>query len=147
MILGNPSIPSYDSRLSLVKLLLEVSLYTQALFVLETLQKENDQVIDLWYLYGWCYYCMSQCSQEGQSGQDGSLQNLQNQNHNHHNNTDDGDERLTHLEDARDCLITCHKAKFLNFNVFFFYLFFFCADFFSFLPLVMSSIKRRFGFR
>ncbi|CAG8461267.1 8998_t:CDS:2 [Diversispora eburnea] len=51
-----------------------------ALSVLEILQKENDQIVDLWYLYGWCYYCMSQA----------------------------------HLEDARDCLITCQKSFVLH---------------------------------
>ncbi|RHZ64213.1 hypothetical protein Glove_326g175 [Diversispora epigaea] len=103
---GNPLVPSYDSRISLVKLLLELSLYTQALSVLEILQKENDQIVDLWYLYGWCYYCMSQDNQDGQ--QDELLQN---------NNIiigDDDDDNnnnecLAHLEDARDCLITCQK--------------------------------------
>ncbi|CAG8640532.1 7414_t:CDS:2, partial [Racocetra fulgida] len=40
---GDPLIPSYDIRISLVKLLLELSQYTQALSVLEILQKENDQ--------------------------------------------------------------------------------------------------------
>ncbi|CAG8702520.1 17446_t:CDS:2, partial [Dentiscutata heterogama] len=82
---GDPSIPSYDTRISLVKLLLELSQYTQALSVLEILQKEDDQVVEIWYLYGWCYYCM---------GQD-SLQNKENQ--------------LAYWEDARDCLITCEK--------------------------------------
>ncbi|CAG8825355.1 3829_t:CDS:2, partial [Gigaspora rosea] len=53
---GNQSIPSYETRISLIKLLLELSQYTQALSVLEILQKEDDQVVDIWYLYGWCYY-------------------------------------------------------------------------------------------
>ncbi|KAI8082992.1 uncharacterized protein BX664DRAFT_301533 [Halteromyces radiatus] len=75
---GDPSIPNYDARLGLVKLLLEVGMIPQAFTVLERLQKENDQVVDLWYLYGWTYYCM---------GEDTS-----------------GDDRLTHWEDARDCL-------------------------------------------
>ncbi|CAG8464474.1 11769_t:CDS:2, partial [Scutellospora calospora] len=82
---GDPLIPSYDIRISLVKLLLELSQYNKALAVLEILQKEDDQIVDIWYLYGWCYYCM---------GQD-SLQNKE--------------DYLAHWEDARDCLITCEK--------------------------------------
>ncbi|RIA79231.1 hypothetical protein C1645_683672, partial [Glomus cerebriforme] len=76
---GHPSIPSYESRISLVKLLIELSQYTQALSVLELLQKENDEILDLWYLYGWCYFLMGQDSQNEQ-------------------------DHLTHWEDARDCL-------------------------------------------
>ncbi|CAJ0886783.1 3535_t:CDS:10 [Entrophospora sp. SA101] len=76
------SIPSYETRISLVKLLLELSEYTKALLVLETLQKENDQVVDLWYLYGWCYFCMSEETEN------------------------EGDQQI-HLEDSQECLITC----------------------------------------
>ncbi|EXX55631.1 uncharacterized protein OCT59_019783 [Rhizophagus irregularis] len=81
---GHSSIPSYESRISLVKLLIELSQYTKALNVLEILQKENDEVFDLWYLYGLCYFLMGQDSQNEQ-------------------------DRLTHWEDARDCLINYEK--------------------------------------
>ncbi|CAG8568267.1 5842_t:CDS:2 [Acaulospora morrowiae] len=81
----DPSIPSYETRISLVKLLLEIAQYTQALSVLELLQKEDDQVVDLWYLYGWCYYCMGQDSSQNEEDQ------------------------MAHWEDARDCLVTCEK--------------------------------------
>ncbi|KAF7720927.1 hypothetical protein EC973_005773 [Apophysomyces ossiformis] len=77
---GDPTIPIYDSRLALVKLLLEVGSFQRAFTVLERLQKENDQVVDLWYLYGWTYYCL---------GEDETLPD---------------EERQGHLEDARDCL-------------------------------------------
>ncbi|KAJ1680084.1 hypothetical protein EV182_000706 [Spiromyces aspiralis] len=53
---GHPNIPSYDSRLTLVRLHLECQLYEKALDLLETLQKENDESVDLWYLYGWTYF-------------------------------------------------------------------------------------------
>ncbi|SAM06465.1 hypothetical protein [Absidia glauca] len=78
--IGDPTIPNYDARLALIKLLLEVGMVQHAFVVLERLQKENDQVVDLWYLYGWTYYCM---------GEDETAQE---------------DERLAHWEDARDCL-------------------------------------------
>ncbi|KAI7866556.1 hypothetical protein BDF14DRAFT_1743601 [Spinellus fusiger] len=77
---GDPAIPIYDSRLALVKLQLEMGMFPSAFTVLEGLQKENDQVVDLWYLYGWAYYCL---------GEDDSLP---------------GEERQAHWEDARDCL-------------------------------------------
>ncbi|CAI2168923.1 1459_t:CDS:2 [Funneliformis geosporum] len=82
---GHPSIPSYELRISLVKLLIELSQYTQALNILEILQKEDDEILDLWYLYGWCYFLMGQDSQNEQ-------------------------DHLTYLDDARDCLINCEKA-------------------------------------
>ena len=79
---GHPSIPPYETRISLVKLLLELSEYVKALSVLEILQKENDQVVDLWYLYGWCYFCMSL-----------------------------NDEHKIHLKDAQECLTTCENVN------------------------------------
>ncbi|KAG2178280.1 hypothetical protein INT44_001430 [Umbelopsis vinacea] len=82
---GDPSIPIYDTRLALVKLLLEVQLYAEAFNVLEGLQKENDQSVDLWYLWGWSYYCL------------GEEQDLPEE------------ERKHHWEDARDCLETAIK--------------------------------------
>ncbi|GBB89903.1 hypothetical protein RclHR1_16750002 [Rhizophagus clarus] len=81
---GHPSIPSYESRISLVKLLIELSQYMKALNVLEILQRENDEVLDLWYLYGLCYFLMGQDSQNEQ-------------------------DHLIHWEDARDCLINYEK--------------------------------------
>ncbi|KAJ1919083.1 hypothetical protein H4219_002238 [Mycoemilia scoparia] len=53
---GHPNIPSYDTRISLVRLFLECQLHEDALDLLEALQKENDQSVDLWYLYGWTYF-------------------------------------------------------------------------------------------
>ncbi|KAI9499268.1 hypothetical protein BDB00DRAFT_796077 [Zychaea mexicana] len=83
--LGDPAIPIYDSRLALIRLLLELSMFEYAFTVLEGLQKENDQVVDLWYLYGWAYYCLGE--DENQPA----------------------DERQGHWEDARDCLETAVK--------------------------------------
>jgi len=81
----DPIIPIYDTRLALVKLLLELHLYAEAFNVLEGLQKENDQSVDLWYLWGWSYYCL---------GEETSLPD---------------EERRQHWEDARDCLETSVK--------------------------------------
>ncbi|KAJ2497390.1 hypothetical protein GGH96_005154 [Coemansia sp. RSA 1972] len=49
-------IPSYENRLALVRLLLELDDKDSALNVMERLQKEDDESVDLWYLYGWTYY-------------------------------------------------------------------------------------------
>ncbi|RUP49300.1 hypothetical protein BC936DRAFT_142848 [Jimgerdemannia flammicorona] len=76
---GHSFIPLYDSRIALVKMLLELSLYSRAFVVLEGLQKENDQVVDLWYLYGWAYYCQGE-------------------------ETKEEEERKGMWEDARECL-------------------------------------------
>ena len=68
--------------------MIELSQYTKALNVLEILQKENDEILDLWYLYGLCYFLMGQDSQNEQ-------------------------DRLSHWDDARDCLINCEKVLLL----------------------------------
>ncbi|KAI8142052.1 hypothetical protein BJV82DRAFT_517295 [Fennellomyces sp. T-0311] len=84
---GDPSIPIYDSRLALTRLLLELGMFEHAFTVLEGLQKENDQVVDLWYLYGWAYYCLGE--EENRPV----------------------DERQGHWEDSRDCLETAVKVS------------------------------------
>lgn len=83
---GDATIPIYDTRLALVKLLLELGMFEHAFTVLENLQKENDEVVDLWYLYGWTYYCL---------GDDEERTN---------------EERMTLWADARDCLETAVKV-------------------------------------
>lgn len=44
--------PCYSSRLSLAKMLIEIKLYRLALMVLKTLQQENDESFEVWYLSG-----------------------------------------------------------------------------------------------
>lgn len=83
---GDATIPIYDTRLALVKLLLEVGMFEHAFTVLENLQKENDEVVDLWYLYGWTYYCLGDDEERTQ------------------------EERFTLWADARDCLETAVKV-------------------------------------
>ncbi|TPX57156.1 hypothetical protein PhCBS80983_g04006 [Powellomyces hirtus] len=50
--------PPYPARINLVKILLELSLHDRALAVLRTLEEENDEDPEAWYLYGWCLYRM-----------------------------------------------------------------------------------------
>ncbi|KAJ2749232.1 hypothetical protein GGI19_005762 [Coemansia pectinata] len=53
-------IPSYENRLALVRLLLELDDKEKALGLLEQLQKEDDENVDAWYLFGWTYHLQSE---------------------------------------------------------------------------------------
>jgi len=55
---GDPQLPPYPLRLTFTRLLIECEMYEEAMEVLENLQEEDDQVVDLWYLGGWCMYQM-----------------------------------------------------------------------------------------
>ncbi|KAJ2006286.1 hypothetical protein H4R26_001472 [Coemansia thaxteri] len=58
---NDPSqIPSYENRLALVRLLLELNDKETALGLLEQLQKEDDESVDAWYLFGWTYHLQSE---------------------------------------------------------------------------------------
>src|SRR5271169_6131314 len=64
--LGKPSVqpPTYAERISLVKILLELNMYEEALSVLETLQREDDENVELWYFYTCAYYHDTKDSKE-----------------------------------------------------------------------------------
>src|SRR5271163_1168817 len=47
--------PPYTERLNLAKLLLEVEMFEDSLQVLETLQREDEENVELWYLYTCAY--------------------------------------------------------------------------------------------
>lgn len=53
-------LPPYPLRLTFTRLLIECEMYDEAMEVLERLQEEDDQVVDLWYLGGWCLFQMGQ---------------------------------------------------------------------------------------
>ncbi|KAJ3045957.1 hypothetical protein HDV00_006223 [Rhizophlyctis rosea] len=55
---ASPYYPSYNTRLSLSKILLELDEYEDALFVIETCQLENDLDPEGWYLEGFAYWRM-----------------------------------------------------------------------------------------
>jgi tetratricopeptide (TPR) repeat protein len=59
-IVVDPTWPNLPSRMSFVRLLIEVSLYDRALAVLETCQAEDDSDPEIWYLFGWCYFNLGQ---------------------------------------------------------------------------------------
>jgi tetratricopeptide (TPR) repeat protein len=48
--------PSYTERINLVKLLLEVDLYDEAMEVLSHVQREDEEHVELWYLYTCAYF-------------------------------------------------------------------------------------------
>ncbi|KIM39823.1 hypothetical protein M413DRAFT_446743 [Hebeloma cylindrosporum] len=84
----DPKLPTIPTRLALVKLFLELALYSPALVVLHGIMSSDDQEVEAWYLEGWCFYLMAEQAQEN----GGSL------------------DELTWQElakDARDCLETC----------------------------------------
>ena len=58
------AIPPYAERINLVKLLLEIELYAKALEVLETMEREDEENVELWYLYTCAYYHDTEESKE-----------------------------------------------------------------------------------
>ena len=52
--------PDFATRISLTRLLMEVEAEAEALAVLESMVKEDDQSIECWYLGGWAQVLMSQ---------------------------------------------------------------------------------------
>ncbi|KAG6862547.1 hypothetical protein C0995_000095 [Termitomyces sp. Mi166 len=86
--LDDPRLPPIPTRLNLVRLFLELSLYTPALLVLHGVMLSDDQEVEAWYLEGWCFFMMSEQAQEtGGTIHDLTWQEL--------------------AKDARDCLETC----------------------------------------
>ncbi|KDQ59230.1 hypothetical protein JAAARDRAFT_33954 [Jaapia argillacea MUCL 33604] len=63
----DPRYPPIPTRLSLVKLCLELSLYTPALQILQTVMLSDDQEVEAWYLEGWCFFLMSEQARETKS--------------------------------------------------------------------------------
>lgn len=60
----DPKLPPIPVRLALVRLFLELSLYTPALLVLHGITSSDDQEVEAWYLEGWCFYLMAEQAQE-----------------------------------------------------------------------------------
>jgi tetratricopeptide (TPR) repeat protein len=52
-------IPSYPSRLSLAKILLELREFHASLNILSQLQQEDDEVFEVWYLLAMTYWCLA----------------------------------------------------------------------------------------
>lgn len=58
--------PSFGIRMNLVRILLELSFFDEALSVLQINQTEDDEDPEVWYLFGWCYYIMAAKNIEGE---------------------------------------------------------------------------------
>lgn len=84
--------PPIPTRLSLVKLFLESSLFAPALLVLQGVIATDDQDVEAWYLEGWCFFMMAEQAQENEGQLDGlTWQEL--------------------ARDSRDCLETCKTVR------------------------------------
>lgn len=81
-------LPPIPTRLSLVKMFIELELFEPALLVLTGIMATDDQEVEAWYLEGWCFFIMAEKAQEA----GGKLNDL----------TWDQLAR-----DGRDCLETC----------------------------------------
>ncbi|KAL2109035.1 hypothetical protein VUR80DRAFT_3041 [Thermomyces stellatus] len=53
---GDMRVPEFASRVSLARLLMEVEMESEAMWVLERLIVEDDESVETWYLGGWCQY-------------------------------------------------------------------------------------------
>lgn len=70
----DPSVPDFPTRVSLVRLLMEAEMDTEAMEVLERLVGEDDTSVEVWYLGGWCLYIMGEEQKKGNAkaeGEDG----------------------------------------------------------------------------
>jgi hypothetical protein len=98
-MIDDPKVPPIPARLSLVKLFLELSLFTPALLTLQGIMSSDDQQVEAWYLEGWAFYLMAEQAQQNggkfmtEDDQGGGL----------------GWEELA--RDARDCLETCRTVS------------------------------------
>jgi hypothetical protein len=88
----DPKLPPIPTRLSLVKLFLELALYTPALLVLHGIMSTDDQDVEAWYLEGWCFYLMAEKAKEtGRTFDELAWEEL--------------------AKDSRDCLETCQVVS------------------------------------
>ena len=85
-------LPPIPTRLSLVKMFLELELFEPALLVLTGIMAFDDQEVEAWYLEGWCFVLMAEKAQEN----GGTFNELT-------------WEQLA--RDARDCLETCKMVN------------------------------------
>ncbi|KAF8917454.1 hypothetical protein CPB85DRAFT_1285976 [Mucidula mucida] len=62
--LDDPRVPPIETRLSMVKLFLELELYAPALLVLHGVMSSDDEQVEAWYLEGWCHFLMAEKAKE-----------------------------------------------------------------------------------
>ncbi|KIM33223.1 hypothetical protein M408DRAFT_326009 [Serendipita vermifera MAFF 305830] len=85
---GDASLPPIPTRLSLTRLFLELSMYKEAMIVLNGVIEVDDQEVEAWYLEGWCFLLTSEDAKTRGVDVEGL-----------------GWQELA--QDARDCLDTC----------------------------------------
>ncbi|EFQ28741.1 TPR domain-containing protein [Colletotrichum graminicola] len=56
----DPNVPDFPTRISLVRLLLEVEMEKEAIEVLERLVGDDDQSVEAWYLGGWALFIIGE---------------------------------------------------------------------------------------
>lgn len=56
--------PEYPIRVNLAKLMLELHMNTEALSLLQSLLQEDDEIVEVSYLCGWCYYLLGEETDE-----------------------------------------------------------------------------------
>ena len=66
----DPKVPDFAVRVSLARLLMEVTLEFEALEVLERLILEDDQSVEAWYLGGWCLFLLAEKQQAPKDAQE-----------------------------------------------------------------------------
>ncbi|ORY85717.1 hypothetical protein BCR37DRAFT_391477 [Protomyces lactucae-debilis] len=81
------ALPAYASRIALVRLLLECDMTDESLDVLQQLSREDDESVDLWYLFGWTYFLAGQLLPQSENME----------------------KRNESWEDARHCLQKCEQ--------------------------------------
>ncbi len=71
----DPGVPDFPTRISLSRLLMEASMQSEAMDVLNRLVQEDDQSVEAWYLGGWCQHLIAERvrSTLNGSGQDSEL--------------------------------------------------------------------------
>lgn len=55
--------PAYQTRMLYAKLFIETGEFENAILCLETVEVENDEDAELWYLYGWCYLSLAKAKE------------------------------------------------------------------------------------
>ncbi|XP_058868553.1 uncharacterized protein LOC117435683 [Acipenser ruthenus] len=62
--------PPYESRITTTKLLIEAEEYELATEILESLLEEDDEVVQVWYLFGWVCYLQVEKPEETEAFKD-----------------------------------------------------------------------------
>ncbi|KAF8830681.1 hypothetical protein HHX47_DHR2001174 [Lentinula edodes] len=62
--LDDSKVPPIPARLGLVRLFLELSIYSPALLVLHGVMTADDEEVEAWYLEGWCYFLIAEQAKE-----------------------------------------------------------------------------------